>query len=311
MKKENSRPLTVDEKTEQYIYRKIDEAAAAYEQKLNADPTLDDVHVTQEMRDDMMRRIAAIEAEGDGIRADAAGLPEEDGIHVDTVGLPDEYGIHADAVGLSDEDRHALEIGRKALRIGRHRKLFRRLGVAAVLVLSIFGLSMTSQANRLWLLKMWNQMWGTEQVFEAQRWNEAEDYAPEMERMYSDILEKTGIHAVQFFYEPEGMTFNSYVANDLLKSAKIFYQYGDTILTVDMFQESQQTSNMVTFDGEVLETIELETPCCGKVTVMAISAPKDEIDYAAEFLYEGCQYTIYGILPKEEFLELIKNLHFY
>ena len=182
MKKENSRPLTDDQKTDEFIYKKLAEAADNYEQQLNADPSLDHVRLTDEMREDMMRRIAALEASKAGKASGEDVLPKKDVLSEEDALLKKDVLSERDVLSeknvpseenalpesnilfgedaLSEEDKRALEIGRKAMHVRRHAKLFRGMGIAAVLLLGLFGLSMTSQANRLWLLNLWNQMTG-------------------------------------------------------------------------------------------------------------------------------------------------------
>lgn len=63
MKKNKQQVLTDEQKTDAYIRRKMMEAADAYEAQLNADHSLDDIHLTDDMRADMLRRIAEADAE--------------------------------------------------------------------------------------------------------------------------------------------------------------------------------------------------------------------------------------------------------
>lgn len=299
MKKENSCSTTCDQKTEQYIYRKIAESAEAYREKLEADPSLAHIELTDEMRADMQRRIAAIKAESAAQEGAAAPAEDADSPSVSETGA------------LSEEDRHALEIGRKVLRVKKRGKVLRRLGVAAAVALGVFGISMTSSANRLWLMQLWDQMAGKEKTMYADNWQDIEAYDTDMQKIYAEILEKTGIHAANFLYLPDDMVFDNYVIYEDLNIAQLFYQYGDTIMIIDMKKELQQTMRGIVFDGDVQETIEVENNRYGTIEVSAVSAPEDETDYVAEFVHDGCQYTIYGVLPREEFLKMIEEIQIF
>lgn len=349
MKKENSCSTTCDQKTEQYIYRKIAESAEAYREKLEADPSLAHIELTDEMRADMQRRIAAIKAES--AVQEGAAVPAEESVALhdaasaeNAVKLEDTAASAGDAVALGDdastgnaakledtaasaaestsssapetgalseEDRHALEIGRKVLRVKKHGKVLRRLGVAAAVALGVFGISMTSSANRLWLLQLWDQMAGKEKTVYADNWKDIEAYNTDMQRIFSEIQEKSGIHVPYLIYIPKGLKFDNYVIYENLNMAQLFYQYDDTIMTIDMKKELQQTSRGFTFDGDIQETIEVENSSYGTIMVSVVSAPRDETDYVAEFVHDGCQYTIYGVLPREEFLKMIEEIQIF
>ncbi len=335
MREENSRPTTDDQKTEQYIYRKIAESAEAYREKLDADPSLAHIQVTDEMRADMMRRIAAIKAESAAqedaaLERDAAlenivpgknaaqenVTPKEKDIALGDIVPAEDIGNVGDPYAsdinlLSEEDKHALEIGRKVLHVKKRSKVWRRLGLVAILALGVFGISMTSSANRRWILNMWNQMMGKEKTIYADNWQDIETYDADMQRIFSEIQEKTGIHAIQLNYIPKGLIFDNYTINQAVYSVKLFYQYNDTILTIYMVKGNQQTARGYAFDGDMIETIEVENPRYGVIEVQIISAPKNEKDCIAEFVYDDCSYTIYGALPQDEFMKMIEKLQIF
>lgn len=205
-----------DKKTEDFIWQKMSEAADAYEAELNADPLLDDVCLTPEMMEDMMQRIA-----------------EED-----------EKNAESAEMLLSEDDREALELGRKTrARRKKSRKVLLRAGIAAAALAVVFGASMSIEANRIRLLNVWNFLQGKEMVFRVENSDERGEYDIEVDAACADILEKTAIHAVRFLHIPQGMRFSNYMVYEVSKSAMMFYQYGDTIITIDMGKKSNQTPN--------------------------------------------------------------------
>lgn len=272
-----------DKKTEDFIWEKMSEAADAYEAELNADSSLDDVCLTPEMMEDMMQRIA-----------------EED-----------EKNAKSAEMLLSEDDREALELGRKTrARRKKSRKILLRAGVAAAVLAIIFGGSMSIEANRIKLLNVWNFLQGKEAVLRIENDEEEGDYDAELQEAYADILAKTGIRAVMFKYVPQEMRFNNYIVGDSLEDVLMFYQYEDTILTVDMVKKSEQTQKTQLFDGEVLENFEIETKF-GTVPAMEIADPDGARDHMAQIIYDNCQYAIYGALSREEFVKMIEHMNFY
>lgn len=272
-----------DKKTEDFIWEKMSESADAYEAELNADASLDDVCLTPEMMADMMQRIA-----------------EED-----------EKNAKSAEMLLSEDDREALELGRKTrARRKKSRKVLLRTGIAAAVLAIVLGGSMSIEANRIRLLNAWNFLQGKEAVLRIENDEEIGDYDLELQEACADILEKTGIHSVGFLYIPQGMCFMDYVVNESVNSAMIFYQYGDTIVTLDMEKKSDQIKGAKIFDGEILENYEIETKF-GTIMVKEVKTPDGEKDYVAQIVYDNCQYTIYGILPRDEFEKMIEFINFY
>lgn len=275
-----------DKKTEDFIWQKMSEAADAYEAELNADPLLDDVCLTPEMMEDMMQRIA-----------------EED-----------EKNAESAEMLLSEDDREALEIGRKEqkrrTKRRKSRKVLLRAGIAAAALAVVFGASMSIEANRIRLLNAWNFLQGKEAVLRIENDEEIGEYDTDLEEVYADILEKTDIRSVIFKYVPQEMKFSSYMIDDTTGYALIFYQYGDTIITVDMRKKGDQIKGVQIFDGDILETFEIDTKF-GTVLIKEIVTLEDEKDYVAQITYDNCQYVIYGIVQRDEFEKMIEFMNFY
>lgn len=275
-----------DKKTEDFIWQKISEAADAYEAELNADPLLDDVCLTPEMMEDMMQRIA----EEDEKNAESAELL------------------------LSEDDREALELGRKErerrTKRKKSRKVLLRAGIAAAALAVVFGASMSIEANRIRLLNAWNFLQGKEAVLRIENDEKIGEYDTDLEEVYADILEKTDIRSVIFKYVPQEMKFSSYMIDDTTGYALIFYQYGDTIITVDMRKKGDQIKGVQIFDGDILETFEIDTKF-GTVLIKEIVTLEDEKDYVAQITYDNCQYVIYGVVQRDEFEKMIEFMNFY
>ncbi|EET59692.1 putative phage tail component domain protein [Marvinbryantia formatexigens DSM 14469] len=286
MRKNSHYPDMDGKKTEDFIWEKISQEADAYEAELNADASLDDVRLTPEMMDDMMRRIA-----------------EED-----------ERNAKSAEMFLSEDDREALRLGReereRRTKRKKSRKVLLRAGIVAAILVIAFGAGMTIEANRIRLLNAWNFLQGKEIVIRVENDEEVGEYGVELENACADILDKTGIHSVWFPYMPKGMQFHNYVINDTSEYALMFYEYGDTIITVDMEKNNERVKKSQIFDGEVLKNFDVESKF-GNVSVTEILTPEGEKDYIAQIVYGNCRYTIYGVLSQEELTKIIEKINFY
>ncbi|UWO26653.1 DUF4367 domain-containing protein [Marvinbryantia formatexigens DSM 14469] len=226
----------------------------------------------------------------------------------------DERNAKSAEMFLSEDDREALRLGReereRRTKRKKSRKVLLRAGIVAAILVIAFGAGMTIEANRIRLLNAWNFLQGKEIVIRVENDEEVGEYGVELENACADILDKTGIHSVWFPYMPKGMQFHNYVINDTSEYALMFYEYGDTIITVDMEKNNERVKKSQIFDGEVLKNFDVESKF-GNVSVTEILTPEGEKDYIAQIVYGNCRYTIYGVLSQEELTKIIEKINFY
>lgn len=287
-----------EERTDRFIREKMIEAADRYEQELNSDPALQGLEPSPEVFENIMAEIRKTESAAqhesgtlDESAEDAQAMPPK---------LPDIESL------LTEEDRMALELGRKQLRHRGRRRVLRAVGVAAALLVVVFGFSMISEANRIRLMDAVNILVGKEGIV---RLNNEEnkviisvDERDARERMQKGL----GVVPVEFMYLPDGMKFEGYTLDAEAGIGQLFYSYNDTIFTVDMVNRKIGSSFGMTQDGEIREVFMVNIGKC-QAAVSEIEG-SGELDYMAEFEYQNCYYNIYGILPREEFVKIIKNI---
>lgn len=314
--KNKKNPL-LDEESEkkERICEKILADADALERELNEDPSLEDVAATPEMFADVMRRIAL----EDEIAAAQTGTETMEHIaseHVNTTAAQTDAEIAGDAGSpaasaphLSEEDKKALEIGRKTIRYQKRTKRLRTAGIVAAAMVFLFGISMTSEANRIWLLNTWLELSGNEKkvfIDSVERFDGIDE--AELEAR-DEIREQLQIVVPEFIYIPKGLRYQNYTINEDTKTASMFYEYQDTVLTVYMKGDWEEAVYGIKFDGRILQT-EIVNTTFGKMELTEIEGPENEKDYVAELVYNNCYYAIYGILPREQFIKMIENIHF-
>lgn len=279
-----------EEKTDRFIRQKVREAADRYEQELNRDPALEGVKPSPELFDKIMEQIKREEAAPEG-------EPEE----------KEPAGSLLDF--LSQEDRAALELGRKQMKKRGPRKIWRHFGIAAAVLVGILGLSMTSEANRVRLVDMWNTMVGKEVVVRLEGSEENQLAKEDEKAAWSEIEEKLGIVPMELVYYPTELVFDNYTIEKTVGRACMFYRCKDTILTVYMVKKEKDSSNGVMADGEVLDTYKVKS-MTGEFEISEIEAPEGR-NYSGEIFYQDCYYTIYGSFPKDKFDKIIENIIFW
>lgn len=170
---------------------------------------------------------------------------------------------------LSEADRRAMEYGyqmqqkdaEKKVRRKKRRKIAKRAGITAAALVAVFGVSMTSDANRKYVLEAWNTVAGSLGMkTEISYLDEAVNYveSTEEEKAQEDIFQKLNIKTIKFGYLPEKWNFISYNVDEKAFCAVMFYSNNDFWMTIYMYKNKSENVMYNQFDGDVelLQTLQ-------------------------------------------------------
>lgn len=292
-KKKERHRNSLEKEIRQFLDKEECKRADAYEQKLNADESLKNIEASPEMFEDIMRRVAAIETE-----KEKAVEETDDG----------EY------VYVSQKDREAMELGRKVLERRKYRKVWRGLGIAAILLVVMIGVGVSSEAGRFRIANFWSLLVGKETVIKVDNNQDEEDIIEQdyaESEAWREIEEKTGIVPVKFAYKPEGMRFDGYEINEVHGIVRLFYKYEDIIIKVLMTNGENISNSLKSemhYDGEKINEIPVVTRY-GKYHIIETEA-EQENNYMLSMQKDDCSYAIYGMLTRDEFVKMIENIFF-
>ena len=213
---------------------------------------------------------------------------------------------------LSDEDRKALAIGRRKMAQRRRDKVLKFGGIAAMVCLCLFGVSMSSSANREYLMSIFNITVKDKLQVQLDDINVNHVIgAVSDEDAWEKIEVSLGIKMMKFNYKPDGMKFLSVNIDELTKNAVLQYQYkGETIVNVFVYKNRKNASSTQVFDGKVNDSFVIECNDGDSINVTELMNPNDEISYAAYFNKKDCYYSITAIMDKENFTKILKNIYF-
>ena len=171
---------------------------------------------------------------------------------------------------LSEADRRAMEYGyqmqqkdaEKKVRRKKRRKIAKRAGITAAALVAVFGVSMTSDANRRYVLEAWNAIVGNlEMRREISYLDDAEGYveSTQEEGVQEEIRKKLEMEPVRFGYLPDGWTFESYDIDEQSLCAMLFYSNKDVWMTVCEYKNQKENVLYNQFDGEVEKIESVQT----------------------------------------------------
>lgn len=201
----------------------------------------------------------------------------------------------------------------------RHKKVIRKkkksklvIGALAAVLILVCGSAMTSVGSKSYWKVLWERISGEEKYnlinVEDMETKETDDI-DEIE-VYKEIAKVMGDYLVRIEYKPEEMALKKYSVDQNQRRANLFYQNGKEILRYSMYMNSKDSSLGQKTVDNLVDEYEVENE--GKKIQVEEYEVKNtkEKRYIAEFEYKGVQYQLKGIMEKEEFDKIIKNLFF-
>lgn len=184
-------------------------------------------------------------------------------------------------------------------------------GIAGLCLICVFAASMSSEANRKYLVNSVRILSGNDSQFITDNSSDNEHAITEESDAIADIEEKLGVKMPEFYYRPYGMEYMTYEISEPASAAKINYQYDDNIVTFYIDKQNQSTaSNINSSNGEekIIDTIEKEGY---KVTLKKLQEQNEKnLTYVAQWEYNGCAYSWSGKFRIEELKKIIKEMKF-
>ena len=201
----------------------------------------------------------------------------------------------------------------------RHKKVVRKkkksklvIGALAAVLILVCGSVMTSVGSKSYWKVLWERENGDENSniinVEDMETKESEDI-DELE-VDKEITKVMGASLVKMQYKPEDMILKKYSVDREQRRAILFYQYGEQVIRYTMYTNSKDSSLGQKTVDNLTNVYEIENKG-QKIQVEEYEVKNTkEKRYIAEFEYKDVQYQLKGIMEKDEFEKILKNLFF-
>lgn len=184
-------------------------------------------------------------------------------------------------------------------------------GIAGLCLICVFAASMSSEANRKYLVNSVRILSGNDSQFISYNDDSNENASTKESDAIADIEEKLDVKMPEFYYQPYGMEFYKYELNDENFYARIEYEYKDNILFfyVDK-QDASTESNISSLKGQekIVDKInkdELE------IDIKEITEENDKnATYMVNWKYEDVVYYLVGKIKLDELKKIIQYMKF-
>ncbi len=227
--------------------------------------------------------------------------------------LEEENTKHLEDETKSTEENTKENQNTKVVKFFNHRISKKFLGMTAAAVISCFGLfgvSMSTQGGRSYVMDKANEVLGDEKNTEIENGEDRLITDRTEEEARNEIEEKLQVEVPQFFYLPDKMDFDSYEIDETAQSVFMKYQGEDTCMYFVIQANYVNTSGIYRNDeGIYLDKIESDISQNVEVELWRIQDEEDYYPtYLAQWDYKNSYYRISGKITEDEIKEIIKNI---
>lgn len=224
---------------------------------------------------------------------------------------------------LSEEDKKALELGRDMLKKQEADKqeekvvYFRKpkrmyVALAAVMVL-VLAMSVTSVGGPKRVVQMMQALVGTREVVQIDTSddNYIESNNSE-EQAYQKLTEVFGVELVKPGYWPEGTKFVVSEIDEELQTALLIYDVKGKSVQYTISSHFTDSSWGIDLEDTVINEYYVTNEEKGKIKIIEYETKESKTKtYSANYVYGGLEYCIIGVMDKNDFEMLVKNLKFF
>ncbi len=285
---------------------------------------LNDKELNQKILEEFLKEAEEIEKEAEEISKSLEFEPTEDGFQKlmaeirrrESIENTNNHVINAD-----DREKHTSNIKElknvkwhinksnvKRGNTGRKR-VARWASVAAAVLIGVFGISMTSEANRAYIMREMNELFGNDvntkvnnnEVVESDR---TESYA------YEQIENTLGIKMPEFFYTPDKLEYQTYSLDEEAGAGILQYSYGEQAIFLTVFLNENKASVLNQNDsGILIGTFQNDFIPELKITLWKIEEKEDKMPmYTLKWEYKNTYYEFFGEIEEKEMENIAKNL---
>ena len=209
---------------------------------------------------------------------------------------------------IEEFTRSADEYERKRKR--RFRTAARAAAAVVVLSVGIFGFAMTSEGNRLRVMEIWDKIFSTGSQIQIENSGDRQ-YSNNDEQLARDeIYSQLQVSVPEFFYIPNGMSFNSYNIDSESGSAYMIYDYEgeNLILYISTDEQDNSVNNTTNETSKPVDTIKMNIK--GENVEMKLWNSKSDGINVIQWKFHNTYYEFGGKISEEELRNMIQHIFF-
>lgn len=217
-------------------------------------------------------------------------------------------GTYFDDDETTEENSYSQNNNNKVVAMPRRYRAAKWVAIACITCIGIFGVSMTSEANRAYMMNQVNSLVGDKVSVAVDNKDNRDTISIEEEEAAAQIQEQLHVEVPTFFYEPMGMQFESVEILPESNVALMTYHMEDKAIILYIATNEEDAARIVGFDGELITHVENEYQGIS-IAVSAIQSENQaEPMYIAQWNYKNNYYLLNATIDLEEFQEILSNM---
>ena len=219
-----------------------------------------------------------------------------------------------DAMDMADSQKNQSRREKKIHKTNKitiRKRVMKWSAVVAAVVIGVFGVSMSSEANRAYIMQEVSKLFGNDvntklnnvDVLESDR---TEEYARQ------EIENTLGVKVPLFYYMPPEMVYQNCEIDEQAQLAFMQYQYEEQVIYFMIFANDKDMSRLSRDDsGEYVGEIENNLPTNAKVSLWKVFEEGDEVPtYRLKWIYKNTYFEFFGKLSEEEIKKIGEQMYF-
>lgn len=285
---------------------------------------LNDEELNQKILEEFLKEAEEIEKEAEEISKSLECEPTEEGFQKLMAEIRRRESIENTnnyVTNVDDREKHTNKVkelknakwyknksNTKQGNTGRKR-VVRWASVAAAVLIGVFGISMTSEANRAYIMREMNELFGND--VNTQVDNNDVIKSDRTDRYACEEIENTlNIKMPEFFYMPDDLEYKTYSLDEEAGAGVLQYSYGEQIIFLTAFLNENKASVLNQNDsGILIDTFQNDFIPELKITLWKIQEKEDKTPiYALKWEYKNCYYEFFGEMQENEMENIAKNI---
>ena len=285
---------------------------------------LNDEELNQKILEEFLKEAEEIEKEAEEISKSLECEPTEEGFQKLMAEIRRRESIENTnnyVTNVDDREKHTNKVkelknakwyknksNTKQGNTGRKR-VVRWASVAAAVLIGVFGISMSSEANRAYIMREMNELFGNDVNTKVNN-NEVVESDRTEQYIREEIENTLDIKMPELFYMPDEMQYEKYVLNEEAETAIIQYIYkGKQIYFMAMSNLKSATGLSQNDKGKEIKKILNELAPNFEIALWEIYEVGDEMPtYTLKWNYKNIYYELFGKLPQKEMELIAENI---
>lgn len=193
----------------------------------------------------------------------------------------------------------------------RRKRRYLIVALAAVIVL-VCGSVMTGVGSKSYWKVIWERIAGDAEVsyIDVENMDSHESEDIDEVGVYREINNAFGISIVRLLYKPEDMEFKRYTLDKEQRKAYMFFEYNGEMIRYSIYMNDTDSSAGQKDLDLLVDEYQIKNNSQSIAIEVYNVGDSGDNRYIAEFEYRDVHYQLLGVMEKDEFEKIVKDLVF-